>query len=134
LVQPAYEAEPSCVRYARRFRVSVHVRSSLSHREGTGVTDQPYGVPRADSETDQLHAPEGTVVQQSINSGVAHDRSEAETTVIGVPDKPRKAAEIFEAVAAAGINLDTVRLMRVLRRGPASTVAVQAPLGRAQVR
>jgi aspartate kinase len=95
------------VRYVRRFRVPVHVGSSVSHREGTWVTDQPYGVPRAGSETDQPHAPEWTVVQQSTNSGVAHDRTEAETTEIGVPDKPRKTAHIFETVAAAGINLGT---------------------------
>jgi len=41
-------------------------------------------------------------------SGVAHDRSEAKITVVGVPDKPGKAAAIFEAVAAAEINLDMI--------------------------
>jgi aspartate kinase len=47
-------------------------------------------------------------VEQPIISGVAHDRSEAKITVIGVPDKPGKAAEIFETVAAAEINLDMI--------------------------
>jgi aspartate kinase len=47
-------------------------------------------------------------VEQPIISGVAHDRSEAKITVVGVPDKPGKAAEIFEAVAAAEINIDMI--------------------------
>jgi aspartate kinase len=91
-----------CVEYARRFNVPVHVRSSFSHREGTWVTDvaRPAGPPEAEAE--------GAVVEQPIISGVAHDRSEAKITVIGVPDKPGKAAEIFEIVAAAEINLDMI--------------------------
>jgi len=47
-------------------------------------------------------------MEQPIISGVAHDRSEAKVTVVGVPDKPGKAAEIFEAVAAAEINIDMI--------------------------
>jgi aspartate kinase len=69
-------------------------RSSFSHREGTWVTDQPPAG--------------GDTVEQPIISGVAHDRSEAKITVVGVPDKPGKAAEIFEAVAAAEINIDMI--------------------------
>src|SRR6478609_9746897 len=82
-----------CVEYARRYRMPVHVRSSFSHREGTWVID-----------TDT----EGQDMEQAIISGVSHDRSEAKITVVGVPDKPGKAAAIFEAVAAAEINLDMI--------------------------
>src|SRR5436853_6596577 len=59
------------VEYARRHSLPVHVRSSFSQREGTYVVDVP--------EEDQ--------VEQAIISGVAHDRSEAKITVVGVPDK-----------------------------------------------
>ncbi|MFI7586238.1 aspartate kinase [Spongisporangium articulatum] len=83
-----------CVEYARRYQVPVHVRSSFSHQEGTWVTDAP--------------AAEGEAMEDPIISGVAHDRSEAKITVVGVPDKPGKAAEIFEIVAAAQINLDMI--------------------------
>jgi len=83
-----------CVEYARRFGLPVHVRSSFNHREGTWVTDRP--------------GPGGETVEQPIISGVAHDRSEAKITVVGVPDKPGKAAEIFEAVALAEINIDMI--------------------------
>jgi aspartate kinase len=85
-----------CVEYARRYHLPVHVRSSFNHREGTWVSDLP------------IATTEGAVVEQPIISGVAHDRSEAKITIVGVPDKPGKAAEIFEIVAAAQINLDMI--------------------------
>ena len=86
-----------CVEYARRFGVPVHVRSSFSQREGTWVIDTPASAPGEEGQ-----------MEQAIISGVAHDRSEAKVTVVGVPDKPGKAAAIFEAVAAAEINLDMI--------------------------
>jgi aspartate kinase len=47
-------------------------------------------------------------MEQPIISGVAHDRSEAKVTVVGVPDVPGTAASIFEVVAAAGVNIDMI--------------------------
>jgi aspartate kinase len=82
-----------CVEYARRYNIPVHVRSSFSTREGTWVSDKPQGV-------DDM--------EQAIISGVAHDRSEAKITVVGVPDKPGEAATIFRAVSAAEINIDMI--------------------------
>ncbi|HEX8497831.1 MAG TPA: aspartate kinase, partial [Actinomycetales bacterium] len=83
-----------CVEYARRYGMPVHVRSSFSRREGTWVIDV------TDSKDGQM--------EQAIITGVSHDRSEAKITVVGVPDRPGKAAEIFQAVAAAGINIDMI--------------------------
>ena len=82
-----------CVEYARRYGVPVHVRSSFSGREGTIVTDEIEGA--------------GTM-EEPIISGVAHDRSEAKVTVVGVPDVPGKAARIFEVVAGSGVNIDMI--------------------------
>jgi len=81
-----------CVEYARRYGIPVHVRSSFSTHEGTWVTDEP----------------EGDDVEQAIISGVAHDRSEAKVTIVGVPDKPGEAAAIFRAIADAEINIDMI--------------------------
>ena len=47
-------------------------------------------------------------VEQALITGVAHDRSEAKITVVGVPDEPGEAARIFEAVAGAEINIDMI--------------------------
>jgi len=84
-----------CVEYARRFDIPIHVRSSFSYREGTLIVTQS-----AEEEGDNVEAP--------IIAGVAHDRSEAKITVVGVPDHPGKAAEIFQAVADAEINIDMI--------------------------
>ena len=81
-----------CVEYARRYGMPIHVRSSFSQRTGTWITDQ--------HEVDDM--------EQAIIAGVAHDRSEAKITVVGVPDKVGEAARIFEALADAQINLDMV--------------------------
>ncbi|MGG5260376.1 aspartate kinase [Phycicoccus avicenniae] len=82
------------VEYARRFDIPIHVRSSFSRKIGTTVTDQP--------------APEGDPVEAPIIAGVAHDRSEAKVTVVGVPDRTGMAAKIFEALASAEINIDMI--------------------------
>jgi len=47
-------------------------------------------------------------MEQAIIAGVAHDRSEAKITVVGVPDKVGEAARIFEALAASEVNIDMV--------------------------
>ncbi|KAB8196473.1 aspartate kinase [Nonomuraea phyllanthi] len=83
-----------CVEYARRFELPIHVRSSFGTREGTWVVSGPYT--------------EGTEMEQPIISGVAHDRSEAKITVVGVPDKVGEAASIFKTLADAEINIDMI--------------------------
>jgi len=80
-----------CVEYARRYNIPIHVRSSFSQRPGTWVDTN--GV-------DEM--------EQAIISGVAHDRSEAKITVVGVPDKVGEAARIFESLADSGINIDMI--------------------------
>jgi aspartate kinase len=82
-----------CVEYGRRYNIPIHVRSSFSHLEGTWVVDATT---------------EGNVMEQAIIAGVAHDRSEAKITVVGVPDEVGEAARIFTALAEAEINLDMV--------------------------
>ncbi len=84
------------VEYARRHNIPIHVRSSFSTLEGTTVTG---------SINDP--ATEGSM-EAPIIAGVAHDRSEAKVTVVGVPDKVGEAAAIFNALADAQINLDMI--------------------------
>jgi aspartate kinase len=81
-----------CVEYARRFDLPIHVRSSFSTKTGTWIVDIPP--------EEQMEAP--------IISGVAHERGEAKITVVGVPDKPGEAAQIFSVVADQGVNIDMI--------------------------
>jgi aspartate kinase len=82
-----------CVEYARRFNLPIHVRSSFSNLEGTWVVkDQP----------------EGGSMEQAIISGIAHDKSEAKITIVGVPDRAGVAARIFQSIADADINIDMI--------------------------
>jgi aspartate kinase len=82
-----------CVEYARRFDLPIHVRSSFSNLEGTWVvSDQP----------------EGGNMEQAIISGIAHDKSEAKITIVGVPDRAGVAARIFQSIADADINIDMI--------------------------
>ena len=85
-----------CVEYARRYNIPIHVRSSFSQLEGTIV---------AGSINDEA---EEAGMEAAIIAGVAHDRSEAKITVVGVPDKVGEAARIFSVLAAAQINLDMI--------------------------
>jgi aspartate kinase len=82
-----------CVEYARRFDLPIHVRSSFSPNEGTWVV---------------ANHPEGGTMEQAIISGVAHDKSEAKITIVGVPDRTGVAARIFQAIADADINIDMI--------------------------
>ncbi|BDH59546.1 aspartate kinase [Tsukamurella sp. PLM1] len=81
-----------CVEYARRYNTPVHVRSSYSTKPGTIVNGSMEDIP----------------VEEAILTGVAHDRSEAKITVVGLEDKPGYAARVFRAIADAEINIDMV--------------------------
>jgi aspartate kinase len=83
-----------CVEYARRYDIPIHVRSSFSQKEGTWILPDP--TEGADD------------MEQAIIAGIAHDRSEAKVTVVGVPDKVGEAARIFEALAEVEVNIDMV--------------------------
>jgi aspartate kinase len=87
---------PRCVEYARRYGVLIHVRSSFTTRSGSWVRGHANEIAEA------------TKMEQAIISGVAHDRSEAKITVVGVPDRVGVAARIFKAVAEAGLNIDMI--------------------------
>ena len=80
------------VEYARRHGVLLHVRSSFTHNEGTIV----------------YNPTDGENVEEPVIVGVAADLSEAKVTVVGVPDVPGKAAQIFTIVAKTGANIDMI--------------------------
>jgi aspartate kinase len=81
-----------CVEYARRYDVPIRVRSSYTDKAGTLVTGSIEDRPMEDA----------------ILTGVAHDRSEAKVTIVGIPDTPGYAARVFRAVADVDVNIDMV--------------------------
>ena len=78
------------VEFARNHGVRIHVRSSLSGSEGTWVVSREE------------------LMEQPIISGIAHDTSEAEVTILGVPDRPGIAARVFRTLANVGMNVDMI--------------------------
>ena len=89
------------VEYARRFNLKLHVRSSFSDLEGTIV------VPEESAELTPIHLKE-IPLEQPLISGVAHDRTRAKITVVGVPDVPGSAAKVFGLINEAKVNLDMI--------------------------
>ena len=61
-----------CVEYARRYNLPVHVRSSYSDKLGTVVVGSIKDI----------------TMESPLLTGVAHDRSEAKVTVVGIPGHP----------------------------------------------
>ena len=78
------------VEFARNHGVRIHVRSSFSDTGGTLVTSQEE------------------LMEQPIISGIAHDTSEAEITILGVPDRPGIAAALFRTLADETVNVDMI--------------------------
>jgi aspartate kinase len=70
----------------------VLIRSSYSDKPGTIVKGSIEDIPMEDA----------------ILTGVAHDRSEAKVTVVGLPDVPGYAAQVFRALADVDVNIDMV--------------------------
>jgi aspartate kinase len=77
------------VEFARNHGVALHVRSTFSDSPGTWIRE------------------DGSM-EDAIISGITHTTDEAYVTLTDVPDKPGTAASIFNAVAAAHINVDTI--------------------------
>ncbi len=78
------------VEYARTHGVRIHCRSSFEDGPGTVVIG------------------EEETMEHPLITAVTHSTEEARITVLGVPDRPGAAAEIFEALAEANVNVDTI--------------------------
>jgi aspartate kinase len=78
------------VRFAMRYGVRLHVRSSFSQQEGTWVV------------------PEEEVMERLVVSGVTYRRNEAKINVRGVKDVPGVAARLFTPLSDEGIVVDMI--------------------------
>jgi len=78
------------VEFARNHKVSLHVRSSFTWEPGTWVDE------------------EDASMEDAIVTAVTHDVTEAKVTVIGVPDRPGLAAQLFRGLADRHVNVDMI--------------------------
>jgi len=74
------------VEIARRFGVPIHVRSSFNGNEGTRIA-------------------KGALMEQVVIRGIAHDADVAKIALLGVPDRPGVASEIFREIGGRGVNV-----------------------------
>ena len=78
------------VEFAKKYGVTVHVRSTFKPDPGTIVTR------------------EESAMEEAVVTGVTHDRSQAKISLLRVPDRPGIAASVFGAVGAKNIVVDMI--------------------------
>ena len=79
------------IEIARSYGVRLRVRSTFVDGAGTWIGEEG-----------------DLVLEKAIISGVTHDTSEAKVSIIGVPDRPGVAAQVFRELAGAGVNIDMI--------------------------
>jgi aspartate kinase len=93
------------VEYARLHNVRIHCRSSFDSSPGTFVLG------------------EEETMERPLVTAVTHSTDEARITLLGVPDRPGAAAAIFNALADAGCNIDTIIQNEPLEEGRSAEVS-----------
>jgi aspartate kinase len=78
------------VEFAKKYGVTVHVRSTFRPDPGTLVTKEEAGM------------------EQAVVTGVTHDRNQAKISILRVPDRPGIAARVFGAIATSNIVVDMI--------------------------
>ena len=82
--------QPSAVQTAMMYDIPLEVKSTFTERKGTKIFSQ-----------------ENIDYTKSV-TGVAYSKDDAKVTIIGVEDKPGIAANIFEPLSKAQVNVDMV--------------------------
>jgi aspartate kinase len=78
------------VEFAKKYGVTVHVRSTFKPDPGTIVTREESGM------------------EDAVVTGITHDRSQAKVSLLRVPDRPGIAAQVFGALGAKTIVVDMI--------------------------
>jgi aspartate kinase len=78
------------VEFAKKYGVTVHVRSTFKPDAGTIVTR------------------EESAMEDVVVTGITHDRSQAKISLLRVPDRPGIAAQVFGAVGAKSVVVDMI--------------------------
>ncbi len=86
------------VEFAKKYGVVIHVRSSFNDNTGTLVTKEDKDM------------------ESVLVSGISYSKDEAKISVIGVPDKPGIASQLFSPLSLANITVDMI-IQNVSQRG-----------------
>ena len=78
------------VEFAKKYGVTVHVRSTFKPDPGTIVTR------------------EESAMEDVVVTGITHDRSQAKISLLRVPDRPGIAAQVFGSVGAKNVVVDMI--------------------------
>jgi aspartate kinase len=97
------------VEYARTHGVRIHCRSSFEDAPGTVVIG------------------EDETMEHPLITAVTHSTEEARISLLGVPDRPGAAAAIFNALAEANCNVDTIIQNEPLGEGRDAEVSFTIP-------
>jgi aspartate kinase len=101
------------VEYARNHGVRIHCRSAFTDQPGTLVTSE--------SEVQEK------MEERPLVTAVTHSTAESMITLTGVEHRPGVAAEIFEALADANVNIDMIDQNVPLGSGGKAEISFTVP-------
>lgn len=78
------------VQFAKKYKVPLYVKSSFNNVDGTLVTE------------------EDSAMEEVLVAGITYDRGQTKISIIGVPDKPGIASNIFDVVGGSNIVVDMI--------------------------
>ncbi len=78
------------IEFAKKFGVTLEVRSSLKDVPGTIISK------------------ENEAMEDVVIRGVSVDKNEAKLTLLRIPDEPGRAAKLFDLLATANVNVDMI--------------------------
>lgn len=84
------------IEVAKKFNVEIHVRCTFNNNQGTIITDDNNPNFRRRN------------MEEVVVSSVTYDKNQVKFAILGVPDKPGIAAQVFGSLATGGVNVDMI--------------------------
>ncbi|MCB4791726.1 MAG: aspartate kinase [Elusimicrobia bacterium] len=95
------------IEVAKKFNVEIHVRCTFNDNQGTIITDEAK-INSGEAASSAARRRGGKKMEEVVVSSVTYDKNQVKFAILGVPDKPGIAAQVFGSLANAGINVDMI--------------------------